>query len=617
MLATAALAVVSVTAAAARTVDPARNADPNASLQPPATMPPPPGNQAPVNTSPPTISGTAAVGQTLTASPGKWSGASPMTFAYQWQRCNPSGSGCRPILGATSTTHTAQSLDAGLTLRVYVTARNSKGSSTAQSAATAIVGTGALAPSNTSPPTITGTVQVGQALTSTNGNWSGTQPIAYSSQWQRCSASGSNCSAIGGASGPTYTIQSADAGFTLGVAVTATNAVGSATARSAVTAQVPQPQQGCTGIVVTPQTNLQAVVNSNPTGTTFCLQPGTYSLSAPVETPSYDSFIGTAGVVMDGGGVAAHALHGYGGSSGQTNVTVEYITFQHFTDAAVALGWYAYVGHNEMADNQVGVSINSYSTLDDNYIHDNYQYGVVGGPGSSIVIENNEVARNNTSDYCGGACTGNAGGSKIVGSTAGTYGLTWKKNYVHDNIGNGIWSDGNVHDAVYDGNTVTANTGVGIFHEISWNAVISNNVLTDNDAEDVGLSCWHGAQIFVNTSSNVEITGNTLKANNGANDICAVSADRSETAPYPLAVANLNVHDNTAYMTGSASSGLVVTSTPSKAALAVNNQYTHNKYYVSKQSNGYWEWSSGSQLTWLGWQAQQQDRTGSLATWTG
>jgi parallel beta-helix repeat protein len=170
---------------------------------------------------------------------------------------------------------------------------------------------------------------------------------------------------------------------------------------------------------------------------------------------------------------------------------------------------------------------------------------------------------------------------------------------------------------VYVGNTVTANTGVGIFHEISWNAVISNNVLTDNDAEDVGLSCWHGAQIFVNTSSDVEITGNTLKASNGANDICAVSADRSETAPYPLAVANLNVHDNTAYMTGSASSGLVVTSTPSKSALAVNNQYAHNKYYVSKQSNGYWEWTSGSQLTWQGWQGQQQDKTGSLASWTG
>src|SRR4029079_11458994 len=39
---------------------------------------------APRTVSPPTISGDVAAGSTLTAGPGGWSGAQPMTFQYQW-----------------------------------------------------------------------------------------------------------------------------------------------------------------------------------------------------------------------------------------------------------------------------------------------------------------------------------------------------------------------------------------------------------------------------------------------------------------------------------------------------------------------------------------------------
>jgi hypothetical protein len=87
----------------------------------------------PVNTALPSVSGTAQVGQTLTASPGTWSGSPAPSFAYQWQR------GTSNISGATSATYTPVVGDVGSTLRVVVTATNSSGSAAAASASTAAV----------------------------------------------------------------------------------------------------------------------------------------------------------------------------------------------------------------------------------------------------------------------------------------------------------------------------------------------------------------------------------------------------------------------------------------------------------------------------------------------
>ena len=89
--------------------------------------------------SPPTISGTVQVGQTLTGSPGMWSGTTPMTYTYQWQRCDTSGGACAASSGATGATYLLGSGDVGYTIRLSVTATNSAGSTTASSAATAVL----------------------------------------------------------------------------------------------------------------------------------------------------------------------------------------------------------------------------------------------------------------------------------------------------------------------------------------------------------------------------------------------------------------------------------------------------------------------------------------------
>ena len=112
--------------------------------------PPPPGSAlvGPQNTSPPTISGTTTAGQTLTASPGSWSG-NPVVFAYQWERCDSAGGSCAPVPGAVRESYTLTSADVGHAMRVTVTATNGAGVASAPSATTGAVQGAAGRPSST------------------------------------------------------------------------------------------------------------------------------------------------------------------------------------------------------------------------------------------------------------------------------------------------------------------------------------------------------------------------------------------------------------------------------------------------------------------------------------
>ena len=93
---------------------------------------------APVNTSPPVISGVAQQGLKLTASRGSWTG-SPTSYDYRWLRCAPDGGGCNSISGASSASYLVAPADVGSTLRVRVTASNSAGDSAARSESSELV----------------------------------------------------------------------------------------------------------------------------------------------------------------------------------------------------------------------------------------------------------------------------------------------------------------------------------------------------------------------------------------------------------------------------------------------------------------------------------------------
>ena len=228
---------------------------------------------APANTAAPTISGTMRDGSTLTAASGSWSGTTPLTYAYQWRRCGPDGTGCTDIAGATGAAYTLVGADVGHALRVVVTAANAAGSASATSAPTATVIP--VPPASNAAPVISGTARDGQAMTvSSEGGWTGTQPIAFAHQWRRCNSAGTDCSDIAGATGTTYVLTSADVGFTVRARVTASNAGGSASADSAPSATV----------AAAPPVNTTAptITGTARQGETVTAQPGTWSGTPPL-----------------------------------------------------------------------------------------------------------------------------------------------------------------------------------------------------------------------------------------------------------------------------------------------------------------------------------------------
>jgi hypothetical protein len=193
---------------------------------------------APSNTTAPSISGTAQEGQTLKASPGTWSGSTPIDYSYQWRRCGSGGGNCRNIEKATDNIYTLTSDDVGRTLRVLVTAVNSDGAATAQSKATDVIKKAPpQAPKNIKEPSIGGTPQQDQTLTANPGGWSGSQPIQLAYRWRRCDSKGGDCVNTTVTS-QTYTVGSDDVGHTLRVLVTASNSNGSSAAISNATSVV-------------------------------------------------------------------------------------------------------------------------------------------------------------------------------------------------------------------------------------------------------------------------------------------------------------------------------------------------------------------------------------------
>ena len=196
------------------------------------------GCGSPTASSPPTVSGTAQQGQTLSESHATWSNGST-NYSYQWQSCDAGGNNCAAIAGANAQTYTPTAGDVAHTIRVQEMVPGASGT-VGRSTSDQTAGVVQAPPSNTSPPTIAGTAMQGQLLTEAHGSWTD-NPTSFTYQWQDCDGSGTGCSNIAGATGQTYTLTAADVGHRIVVVETATNSTGSTAAASAATGAVVVP----------------------------------------------------------------------------------------------------------------------------------------------------------------------------------------------------------------------------------------------------------------------------------------------------------------------------------------------------------------------------------------
>lgn len=237
-----------------------------------------------------------------------------------------------------------------------------------------------------------------------------------------------------------------------------------------------------------------------------------------------------------------------------------------------------------------GIRAGDNTTIRDVHAHHNGQQGITGGAGTGVLVESSEIDHNNIRGFSRGW---EAGGAKFTR----TEGLVLRDLNVHHNFGPGLWTDIDCHDTTYVNNVIYSNTGPGIFHEISYNAVIHGNEIYDNG---FGKGEWvWGAGILIVGSTDVEVFDNVVT--NNADGIAGIQQDRSgDDGLWKLE--NLYVHDNTITM-WYGQSGVVQDMSDTSVFTNRGIVFANNKYIGAGHEAFEWD---NTDKTWDEWIATGQ-----------
>jgi len=373
----------------------------------------------------------------------------------------------------------------------------------------------------------------------------------------------------------------------------------------------------CTGVSLNAGADINAAVVANPAGTTFCLAAGTFTQQT-ISPKDGNTFIGDAGTILDGQNQAVHAF-----KNTANNVTIKNLMIQNYTageyDAAISTQWSTGwtiancdIHHNAGS----GLMISPEMTVQGNYLHHNEQAGFTHNfdPNyvlytTNVIFDSNEVAFNNFNEKFNGGWE--AGGGKFWN----TDGLIVTHNYVHDNHGPGLWTDWNNINVTYAFNRVENNSMGGIFHEISYNASIHDNVLVGN-ARAAYCSGWLWCgEIGIAASGGVnggtiEIYNNnitTADASQRGNGITLIQQERGAGRFGTFLVQNVNVYNNTIDLSRGGMMGAVQDMGDKSIFTSRNNKFVNNNYILGSNPGAFaWDdWNEGAPLWW--WQGFGND----------
>jgi hypothetical protein len=315
--------------------------------------------------------------------------------------------------------------------------------------------------------------------------------------------------------------------------------------------------------------------------------------------------ISTTRFAIGGGNVTSVVVSGfiverYG--SPANNGAIEGNDYYHLT-AIPSYNWR--IENNEIRYNHgAGINLGNQMTVTGNYLHHNGQLGV-GGTGNNVTVTNNEISSNNSVGYSYAW----AGGAKFIQIN----GLSVTNNYSHDNNGPGLWMDIENSNVDIGFNRLSNNRGAGIIHEISYNAKIHDNTITNDGIDSRGTGPWWGGGIIVSNSSNVQVYNNTL--NNCQNGIMEQSKYRgngSNGLPYVLQ--NVSVYNNSITQNAGFAAGLlknyptanlIYTSSGNAFGIDNNGKAAPNVYTLPTSGKFVWVLNNvpNSQITEQEWQA--------------
>ncbi len=343
-------------------------------------------------------------------------------------------------------------------------------------------------------------------------------------------------------------------------------------------------------VVVWPGDDVGRLVGESPVGTVFLFKPGRYE-GVSVRPKDGMVFVAEPGVIFDGLDQVDYAF-----ISNAVDVTVQGFIVEgyasEFQQSAVKGATRWTIEDNEVRYNRSsGISSADGSTIRNNFVHHNGQIGIKG-TGVGLVVEDNEISYNNTAGHPWKTATAEAGGTKFWRTTN----LVVKNNYVHDNDGPGLWTDGRNQNTLIAGNLVEANNGPGIFYEISYSATIRDNKVYRNS--HVG--------IWISASSDVEVKNNKV-VDNLFGGISATQDDRGAG----FYVENLWVHDNYIQMVKTSQNfwgwnGLQQQVGDDSYFTARNNRWDRNTYRIPAGLDRPFKWMN-SRHTIEQWQDYGQD----------